>query len=75
MMNKQTYDPRKARFDLAESNIFKMNEILQAIKDAWEEEMNFAPNDMLDTADFDNLKIKAEELLKAIITLGTDNMQ
>jgi hypothetical protein len=74
-MNKQNYDPKKARFELAESNIMKINTLLWDVQVARTSEINYAPNETIDTADFDNLKIKIEELLQAFIKLGIDNMQ
>lgn len=73
--NKQTYNSRRQRFLIADALVPIIAEMLSQVKEARKNEMTFAGNEEVDTGDFDNLKIKLEELLQAAITLGTENFE
>lgn len=68
-MNKNDYDRQSARLQLARQVEDALMPLLETIIKARRDEMDFASNDSVDAGDFDNLRIKAEELIKAARTL------
>lgn len=74
-MNKQDYNPRRVRFQLAEDLIFKVNEIQTALRKARDNELSFASNEEVSTKDLDEVWKMSSDLLQAIIKLGTDNFE
>lgn len=73
-ITKETYDGYKARFDLAEFLLATLQLAELATQEARYNEITFAANDEVDPSDFDDIRSKLSEVIKAARQMKQDHM-
>lgn len=74
-MDKEQYDPRQARFELANALLAKITDLHGQVYQARSAEMSFAPNETVSPLDFDHLARALENVLTLAFELREENKQ